>query len=53
MKGGTNMTHIIRWLAIIGGTAFLVWGCKGFPVPYQPSRKRTRRSFGYGREIDL
>lgn len=47
------MTHIITWLAIIGGTSFFIWGCKGFPVPYQPSRKRTRRSFGYGRDLEI
>lgn len=47
------MTHIIRWLAIIGGTAFLIWACKGFPIPYQPRRKRAHREFGYGREIDI
>ena len=47
------MTHIITWLAIIGGTAFFIWGCKGFPAPYQPSRKRTRRSFGYGRVLEI
>lgn len=44
------MIHVISWLAIIGGVAFLVWGCKGFPIPFQAYRKRSRRSFGYGRQ---
>ena len=43
------MIHVITWIAMIGGSAFLVWGCKGFPIPFQAYRKRSRRSFGYGR----
>ena len=43
------MIHVITWIAIIGGSAFLVWGCKGFPIPFQAYRKRSRGAFSYGR----